>query len=101
MTKVKKVCCDGAKEFTLGELRQHFKDLEIKVQTTTPYTHQQNGKAEWFIQTLEDDAQTLIADSSLPMSFWGDAVTLHDGFNKWGLNIKFERYLFLLYLSLK
>ncbi len=28
-------------------------------------------------------------------------LTLHDGFNKWGLNIKFKRYLFLSYLSLK
>ncbi len=27
--------------------------------------------------------------------------TLHDGFNKQGLNIEFERYLFLSYLSLK
>ncbi|SJL06868.1 uncharacterized protein ARMOST_10210 [Armillaria ostoyae] len=72
--KVKKVHCDGAKEFTQGELGQHFKDSGIEVQMTALYAHQQNGKAERFIQTLEDDAQTLIADSGLPMSFWGDAV---------------------------
>ncbi len=71
---VKKVRCDGAKEFAQGELGQHFKDSGIEVQLTAPYAHQQNGKAERFIRTLEDDAQTLIADSGLPMSFWGDAV---------------------------
>lgn len=72
--KVKKVCCDGAKEFTQGELGQHFKGSGIEVQMMAPYAHQQNSKAEQFIRTLEDDAQMLIADSGLPMSFWGDAV---------------------------
>ncbi|SJL16752.1 uncharacterized protein ARMOST_20281 [Armillaria ostoyae] len=72
--KVKKVHCDGALEFTKGDLGQHLTDSGIEMQVTAPYAHQQNGKAERFIRTLEDDIQTYLADSGLPMSFWGDAL---------------------------
>lgn len=44
------------------------------MQVTAPYAHSQNGKAECFVQTLEYGFQTLLADSGLLMSFWGDAV---------------------------
>jgi hypothetical protein len=44
------------------------------VQAVAPYTHAQNGKIEHYIHTLEDGLQTLLADSGLPTSFWGDAV---------------------------
>ncbi len=57
-----------------GELGRHFKESGIEVQETAPYAHQQNGKAERFIRTIEDDVQTLLADSGLPMSFWGDTI---------------------------
>ena len=46
----------------------------IDVQITAPYAHSQNGKIERYIQTIEDGIQTLIADSKLPLSFWGDAA---------------------------
>ncbi len=72
--KVKKVCCDGALEFGKGDLCRHLTDSGIELQVTAPYAHQQNGKAEHFIHTLEDDVQTYLADSSLPMSFWGDTL---------------------------
>ncbi len=72
--KVKKVRCDGALEFSKGDLGQHLTDSGIKLQVTAPYAHQQNGKAECFIRTLEDDVQTYLVDSGLPMSFWGDAL---------------------------
>lgn len=46
----------------------------IELQVLAPYAHQQNGKAEHFICTLEDDIQTYFVDSGLPISFWGDAL---------------------------
>ena len=52
----------------------HLCGCGIFVQVTAPYAHQQNGKAERFICTLEDGMQTLLADSGLPPSFWGWAV---------------------------
>jgi len=53
---------------------RHFQSKGISVQVTAPYAHSQNGKAECYVWTLEDGGQTLIADSGLPASFWGDAV---------------------------
>ena len=44
----------------------------IDVQITAPYAHAQNGKIERYICTIEDGIQTLLADSKLLPSFWGD-----------------------------
>jgi len=65
---------DGAKEFSHGKLGQHLTSRGITMQITAPYAHSQNGKAECFVHTLEDGFQTLIADSGLPLSFWGNAT---------------------------
>ena len=46
----------------------------IALQHTVPYAHQQNGKSECYIWTLEEGGQVLLADAGLPMSFWLDAV---------------------------
>jgi hypothetical protein len=46
----------------------------INVQVTTPYAHAQNGKIKCYICTIEDGIQTLLANSKLPLSFWGDAA---------------------------
>ena len=46
----------------------------IEIQVIVPYAHSQNGKAEWYIHTLEDSAQMLLADASLPPEFLSDAV---------------------------
>jgi len=72
--KVKTVRTDGAKEFVEGNMGNHLRDVGIAVQITAPYAHSQNGKAERYIRTIADTAQTLLADAKLPMSFWGDAV---------------------------
>jgi len=65
---------DGAKELCRGRLEAHLHSRGIAMQVTAPYAHSQNGKIECFIRTLEDGFQTLLADSGLSMSFWGDAV---------------------------
>ena len=65
---------DGAKEFCQGRLEAHFISRGIAMQVTAPYAHSQNGKIERYIRTLEDGFQTLLADSGLSLSFWGDAV---------------------------
>jgi len=65
---------DGAKELCHGRLEAHLHSRGIAMQVTAPYAHSQNGKIEHFIRTLEDGFQTLLADSGLSMSFWGDTV---------------------------
>ena len=72
---VRAVRLDGALEFTAGAMGRHFQSKGISIQVTAPYAHSQNGKAERYVRTLKDGGgQTLIADSGLPASLWGNAV---------------------------
>ena len=73
--KVKAIRIDNAKEFVEGKMHEDLDDAGITVQATAPYAHQQNGKIEWYIRTISDTAQALLADSKLPASFWGLAVS--------------------------
>ena len=52
----------------------HLVSKGIIVQHTVPYAHQQNGKSERYICTIEEGGQALLADAGLPMSFWLDAM---------------------------
>jgi len=69
-----KVCCDGAREISKGHLAAHLISHGIELQVTIPYAHSQNDKVEWCIRTIEDSAQTLLADASLPPVFLSDAI---------------------------
>ena len=73
-SRVVAVRMDGAPELSEGLMGTHLRNRGITIQVTAPYAHQQNGKAERYIRTIEDDMQTLLADSGLPFSFWGWAV---------------------------
>ena len=68
------VRCGGELELTAGQMGDHFASKGIVLQCTVPYAHQQNGKSECYIRTIEEGGQALLADSGLPMSFWLDAV---------------------------
>jgi len=65
---------DSAREFSQGNMGTYLKLWGITMQITAPYAHSQNSKAECFVRTIEDGAQTLLADAKLAMSFWGDAA---------------------------
>jgi hypothetical protein len=61
-------------EFTAGKMGDHLVSKGIVIQRTVPYAHEQNGKSERYIRTLEEGGQALLAGSGLPMTFWLDAV---------------------------
>ena len=71
---VKTIRCGGELELTAGKMGEHFVSKGIVVQRTVPYAHQQNGKSERYIRTIEEGGQALLADAGLPMSFWLDAM---------------------------
>ena len=71
---VKTIRCGGELELTAGKMGDHFLTKGIVVQRTVPYAHQQNGKSERYICTIEEGGQALLADAGLPMSFWLDAM---------------------------
>ena len=81
--KVLSVHVDNAPEFVARHLGSHFKNHGIMVQVIAPYTHSQNGEIECYICTLEDGLQTLLIDSGLPTSFWGDAVLTVQYLHNW------------------
>lgn len=72
--KIKRVRFDNALELVAAKLGTHFKALGISIEKSVPYSHQQNGKAERFIRTIEDGTMTLLVDAGQPMNMWGDAV---------------------------
>ncbi|KAF5332827.1 hypothetical protein D9611_005489 [Ephemerocybe angulata] len=60
--------------FVGGAFRTYLEQKGIEIQETAPYQHEQNGKAERYIRTIQDDMHTLLAGSLLPTSYWADAV---------------------------
>ena len=71
---VKALRVDGAKELIEGRMGTHLTERGIHIQQTAAYAHQQNGKAERFVRTIEDGMRTLVAGSDLPPSYWTYAV---------------------------
>ena len=64
---VKTIRCGGKLELTAGKMGVHLVSRGIMVQRTVPYTHQQNGKSEQYICTIEEGGQALLADTGFPM----------------------------------
>jgi hypothetical protein len=53
------------------------------LQVTAPYAYPQHKKHERYICTLENGMQTLLANSGLPLSFWGDPVCIMQYLCNW------------------
>jgi hypothetical protein len=66
--------CGGELELTSGDMGKYLASRGIAVRRTVPHYHEQNGKSERYIRTIEEGGQASLADSGLPMTFWLDAV---------------------------
>ncbi|MBW0481448.1 hypothetical protein O181_021163 [Austropuccinia psidii MF-1] len=72
--QVKKLICDGGKEF-VNSLIKNFCDARgIKLTVTTPYTPQHNGIVERINRNLMDKARTLILETGVPKNLWGEVI---------------------------
>ena len=73
-----KVICefmiDAGGEFKSDELRTFLKELGINILTSVPHMHQQNGRAERFIQTIVEKAQAICLEACIPQNWWDFAV---------------------------
>ena len=65
---------DNGGEFTSNYLRNRLKEKGIRLQTTVPYSPEQNGVAERMNRTLVDRARTLLSHSGLPTRYWQFAM---------------------------
>ncbi|KAF7770864.1 hypothetical protein Agabi119p4_6838 [Agaricus bisporus var. burnettii] len=72
--KLKRVRLDMGREWHNALWDEYVKSHGIVLDFSTPYAHQQNGKAERSMRTLLDMARTLLSDSSLPQKYWADSV---------------------------
>ena len=71
---IKEWMSDAGGEYKSNEFLEALKDLGINVLQSVPHVHQQNGRAERFIQTIMDKAQPMRLEACLPQSWWEFAV---------------------------
>lgn len=64
---------DNGGEFIGQEFKQMAEKHSIKLQYTSPYTPQQNSKAEGSFKTMLRDTEALLKWAELPNIFWEDA----------------------------
>jgi hypothetical protein len=72
--KVKTLRTDRGREYLSDQFKELCEKKGIVRQLTMPYTPQQNGVAERRNRTLMDMVRSMMAQASLPVSFWGDAL---------------------------
>ena len=65
---------DNGGEFLSTEFTKALEEAGIQRQLAAPYAHQQNGKAEHAIQTIEGRSLAMLEATGLPLTLWGEAV---------------------------
>jgi hypothetical protein len=74
--KIKVFGSDMGSEFHNKHIDELLSSLGIQRQSACSDNQQQNGLAERTIGILFEKTRTLLADSKLPLSFWGEAIKL-------------------------
>lgn len=72
--KVKQVRTDNGLEFQSKEMMNFYNEKGIILQTTCPYTPQQNGVVERKHRYILEMARALRFHAGLPLKFWGECV---------------------------
>lgn len=72
--RIKSIITDNGSEFRNKKVELVCGIEHITVCFSSPYTPQQNGAAERKNRTLLDMTRTLIANSKLPKTIWGEAI---------------------------
>ncbi|KAK1695432.1 hypothetical protein QYE76_012129 [Lolium multiflorum] len=65
---------ENGTEFLNSTITSFFNANGMRLRLSCPYTSAQNGKAEHAIRTVNDVARTLLFQSSMPPSYWAEAV---------------------------
>ena len=72
--KVKEFHSDNGGEFLSAKFTKALEEVGILRQLAAPYAHQQNGKAERAIRTIEGHSLAMLEATGLPLTLWGEAV---------------------------
>jgi hypothetical protein len=65
---------DNAGELLSEEFTAYLNEHRIKRRLSVPYQHQQNGKAERCIQTLEGRILAMLNGAGASLNLWGEAA---------------------------
>ena len=65
---IREFMIDAGGEFKSECLRTFLKELGINILTSVLHMHQQNGHAEWFIQTIVEKAQAICLEACIPQT---------------------------------
>jgi hypothetical protein len=64
---------DGGGEYTSNEHKRECLDRGVEQRFSSPYTPEQNGKAERKNRTLDEAISTVMFESGAPSQMWGEA----------------------------
>jgi hypothetical protein len=73
-TDIKEWMSDAGGEYKSDAFLKTLKDAGIKILQSAPHTPQQNGRAERFMCTIMDKAQSMRFDACIPQSWWEFAI---------------------------
>lgn len=72
--KIQILKSDNGCEYVNEILKTYLKTEGIIHETSSPYTPEQNGRAEREIRSIVESARTMLLESKLPETFWAEAV---------------------------
>ena len=72
--QLKCIRTDQGGEFLSNEQKEFMEESRIEHQTSMPDSPQQNGRAEWFQQTILNKAESMCHMARLSSGFWSYAV---------------------------
>jgi len=72
--KVKKLHTDNGLEYCNESFQNYAASQGIQLETTAPYTPQQNGRSERSNRTIMESARSMMCAKKLPRYLWAEAV---------------------------
>ncbi|KEP45177.1 integrase core domain protein, partial [Rhizoctonia solani 123E] len=72
--KIKRVCFDNGREFVNKDWIEHTNQKGTILETTAPYSAQQNGIAERLNRTLTEKVRAMLIESAAPKFLWSEAI---------------------------
>eukprot|EP00253_Pinus_taeda_P012320 PITA_12320 len=72
--KIKILRTDNGIEYESNEFKDYCRETDIKRETTTIYTLEQNGVAERKNRTIIEATQAILHDQGLPKFLWGESA---------------------------
>lgn len=71
---IRTVRSDNRTEFRNIKMSDYMRSRGITLETSAPYIHEQNGRAEREMRTIVESARTMLTAKNLPTQLWAEAT---------------------------